>query len=262
MKKIIWGILLFYIILGNITFAQVICQNWTQCSNNQHCVCGQNICNCANNTTTTSSSTCINDCLASCNNQYNLSTSQRSHCALCPDCTPNSSSTTTTLTCADFANDIDQINWTCQTGYVAINDISGDQTLSCCIQHTTGTTWSTSSPCYTNNWITVCPDCLLNGQCKLNIYNTLGIRQRTNGSGDATSVGLFVQDIVLSATFFIWTLVTVALVVSGLMYIFAWATGKDPAKAKTGMINSLIGLVIVACSYFIIRLVQYIAKGF
>ena len=103
---------------------------------------------------------------------------------------------------------------------------------------------------------------LINGQCKLNIYDTLGIRKSVRNPEDATSVGLFVQDVVLSATFFIGTLVTVALIVSGIMFIFAASSGKDPANAKKGIIGSLVGLLIVVSSYVIIRLVQYIAKGF
>ncbi len=103
---------------------------------------------------------------------------------------------------------------------------------------------------------------LVQGQCKLNIYDTLGIRNTARNPGESTSVGLFVQDIVLSATMFIGTLVTVALIVSGLMYIFAASSGKDPANAKKGIIGSLVGLLIVVSSYVIIRLVQYIAKWF
>lgn len=111
------------------------------------------------------------------------------------------------------------------------------------------------------NGMTINEDCLTNGQCKFNIYDTLGIRKSVRSEWDPTSVGLFVQDIVLSATFFIWTVVTVALMVSGLMYIFAAASGKDPSKAKKWITGALIWLVIVACSYFIIRLIQYLAKG-
>ncbi len=122
-----------------------------------------------------------------------------------------------------------------------------------CATPTTTTSSSTSVM-----GITCGPDELVNGQCKLNIYQTLGIR-KTNQS---TSVGLFVQDIVLSATFFIGTLVTVALIVSWLMFIFASSSGKDPQKARQGIIGSLLGLLIVVSSYVIIRLVQYIAKGF
>jgi len=101
-------------------------------------------------------------------------------------------------------------------------------------------------------------DCLLNWQCKFNIYQFLWIKKEI---ADASSPELFVQDILLSATFFIWTVVTIALVVSGLMFIFAWATGKDPTKAKAGIKNSIIWLLIVVSSYSIIRIVQYIAKG-
>ena len=125
----------------------------------------------------------------------------------------------------------------------------------------TTTTTTTTTPASSVNWITINEACLTNGQCKFNIYDTLGIRKSVRATGDPTSVGLFVQDIVLSATFFIWTVVTIALIISGLMYIFAAASGKDPKNAKRGIIGALIGLVIIACSYFIIRLVQYLAKG-
>lgn len=110
--------------------------------------------------------------------------------------------------------------------------------------------------------MTIWPKCLLNGQCKFNIYDALGIRTSVRNEGDPTSVGIFVQDIVLSATMFIGTIVTIAIIVSGLMWIFAWASGKDPTKAKSWLINALIGLLIVVSSYLIIRLVQYIAKWF
>lgn len=121
--------------------------------------------------------------------------------------------------------------------------------------------WSTS-PATSVMGISCSEDQLVNGQCKLNIYDTLGIRKSVRNTNDATSVGLFVQDVVLSATFFIGTLVTIALVVSGLMFIFAASSGKSPDKAKQWIMGSLIGLLIVVSSYVIIRLVQYIAKGF
>jgi len=110
--------------------------------------------------------------------------------------------------------------------------------------------------------ITCDQDKLVNGQCKLNIYDTLGIRKSVRNTDDPTSVGLFVGDVILSAALFIWTLVTIALITSGLMFIFASSSGKDPADAKKGIMGSLIGLLIVVSSYVIIRLVQYIAKGF
>ena len=73
---------------------------------------------------------------------------------------------------------------------------------------------------------------------------------------------MFVQDVLLSATFFIGTILTIALIYSGIQYIMAGANGKEPTSAKSGIKNSIIGLLIVICSYSIIRLVQYIAKGF
>jgi len=69
--------------------------------------------------------------------------------------------------------------------------------------------------------MTIGTKCLLNGQCKFNIYDALGIRTSIRNPGDATSVGIFVQDIVLSATMFIGTIVTIAIIVSGLMRIMA-----------------------------------------
>lgn len=113
----------------------------------------------------------------------------------------------------------------------------------------------------TVNWITIGSKCLINGQCKFNVYDTLGIRKSIRADWDPTSVWLFVQDIILAATTFIGTILTIAIIVSGLMYIFAAASGKDPAKAKTWLINSFIWLLIVILSYSIIRLIQYLAKG-
>lgn len=115
---------------------------------------------------------------------------------------------------------------------------------------------STTTP--DTRWITMNETCLLNGQCGFNIYEFLGIRKSI---ADNSSPELFVQDILLSATFFIGTIVTIAIIVSGLMFVFAGATGKDPTKAKAWLKNSFIGLLLVVCSYSIIRVVQYIAKG-
>ena len=53
---------------------------------------------------------------------------------------------------------------------------------------------------------------------------------------------------------------SVALIYSGIMYIAAKDDGAA-GKAKSGIKRALIGLVLVMCSYAIVRLVQYIAKG-
>lgn len=140
-----------------------------------------------------------------------------------------------------------------------IGDIIGTNTTQ---ENITNTETPTTTPSKNIMGITCNEDQLVNGQCKLNIYDTLGIRKSVRDEGDPTSVGLFVQDIILSATLFIGTLVTITLIVSGLMFIFAASSGKDPANAKKGIVGSLVGLLLVVSSYVIIRLVQYIAKGF
>jgi len=104
-------------------------------------------------------------------------------------------------------------------------------------------------------------DQLRNGQCKLNVYQMLGIKQ--NSSEDPTSVGLFLQDIVLSMTFFIGTLVTIVIIYAGVMFIRSWIKGDDAlqATAKKWIMWGLIGMLLVMWSYVIIRLVQYLVRG-
>ena len=76
-----------------------------------------------------------------------------------------------------------------------------------------------------------------------------------------TRVFPFFQDIVLWATMFIGTVVSIALIVSGLMYVFSSVDSGLKAKAKKGIINSIIGLVLVSSALLIIRLVQFLAMG-
>ena len=64
---------------------------------------------------------------------------------------------------------------------------------------------------------------LRQGQCSFDAYETIGIRK----DQPDTNVMTFVQDITLSATFFIGTVVTVALMYSGWLYI----TAKDDGAA-------------------------------
>lgn len=93
------------------------------------------------------------------------------------------------------------------------------------------------------------------------MYQALWIRQSTNE--DPTSVGLFFQDIILSMTFFIGTVVTIVIIVAGMMYIWSgiqWDEGMQ-STAKKWLINGLVGMLIVMSSYVIIRLVQFIVRG-
>jgi hypothetical protein len=103
-------------------------------------------------------------------------------------------------------------------------------------------------------------DKLVNGICRMDVYNMLGIRQGDPDPKSRTSVLTFVQDAVLGATFFIGTVVVLAFVVSGVMFVFAKDSGLK-TKARQGIIYAIVGMVLVTASYMIIRLVQYVAHG-
>ncbi len=101
-----------------------------------------------------------------------------------------------------------------------------------------------------------CPPAkLANGQCTMNINELIGKKS----NADAT-VSIIAEDIVLSATFIISTVVVIGLMYSGVIFI----TAKDDSsatKGKNGIKRSFIWLTLVMSAYAIIRLVQYIAAG-
>ena len=68
------------------------------------------------------------------------------------------------------------------------------------------------------------------------------------------------QDVVLWATFMVWTVLMIVIIYCGLMYIFAAWDGKDPNKYKDYLINAAIWALFVWWGYAIVRLIQYIAK--
>ena len=110
-------------------------------------------------------------------------------------------------------------------------------------------------------WINLTPDCLINGGCSFSIYDALDIRKDARADGEETSVMSFVQDIIMALTGFIGTVVTLALIISGIYYLMSPIDSGNRANAMKGIKYSLIGLVIVMASMVIIRLVQFIAKG-
>lgn len=95
-------------------------------------------------------------------------------------------------------------------------------------QKTTETNTSTSSDTTNKLGINADKECLTNGQCSFQIYKLLGIRQDTTAE-EAVSAPLFAQDVVLAVTFFIGTVVTIALIYSGLMLVFS---GYDEKMAQ------------------------------
>lgn len=97
--------------------------------------------------------------------------------------------------------------------------------------------------------------------CQFNVYDMLGIQQKSTNKTERTSVLTFVQDVILAATFFIGTIVTLAFIFSGLLFVFSAADSSKKQKAISGMKYAAIGMVLVMGSYAIIRLIQYIAEG-
>ena len=78
------------------------------------------------------------------------------------------------------------------------------------------------------------------------------------GSGyTATSIA---QDVVFSATYMVWTVLTIVIIVCWLWYIFASASAKDTSKYKKWLVSAAIWAVLVRWAYAIVRLIQYIAK--
>ena len=101
-------------------------------------------------------------------------------------------------------------------------------------------------------------DCVANWSCKLQIYETLILRTDTESNNTPKN---FVQDIFLGATFFIGTLATFWLVISGMMMVFWWASEGMYEKGKKWFQYSIVGVLLVLLSYIMIRAVQYVAQG-
>ena len=69
-----------------------------------------------------------------------------------------------------------------------------------------------------------------------------------------------VQDVILAATYMVWTVLTVVIIYCWLMYIFASRWWKSPEAYKDWLKNAAIWAVLVRWAYAIVRLIQYIAR--
>ena len=105
-----------------------------------------------------------------------------------------------------------------------------------------------------NAWINMDWECLKDWQCWMNVYELLGIRDWETANPE-----WFIWDIITWATMFIWVVVTASLVVSGFLFVLAWADEKMAEKWKSWMKYSFIGLLLVIFSYTIIRALQFLA---
>ena len=68
------------------------------------------------------------------------------------------------------------------------------------------------------------------------------------------------QDVVVSATYMVWTVLTIVIIVCWLWYIFSSASGKDTSKYKKWLVSAAIWAILVRWAYAIVRLIQYVAR--
>lgn len=113
---------------------------------------------------------------------------------------------------------------------------------------------------------TVCsPEQIKTNTCKVDINNMLCIKWACKPWYDAANANradILVQDVFLTGTMLIGTIVTLVLVVSWVQFVMAWGQMAEASKAKTNIKNALIWLVIVTFSYTIVRLIQYIVAWY
>ncbi len=100
-------------------------------------------------------------------------------------------------------------------------------------------------------------DCndLTSPNCSMNVNAIIGSKQSWT-----TKPKDFLVDVVWWALFFIGIFISFTLVVSWLLFVLAWWDEKQAEKWKMWIKYSLIWLFLVLASYFIIRLVQFIAR--
>lgn len=108
-----------------------------------------------------------------------------------------------------------------------------------------------------NAWIELKEWCLTNWNCKLNIYQTLGVRE----SSTENSAEILVQDIFLAGTFFVGTVATIWLLISWLKMVFGGADESQFESGKKWLKYSIIGIILVLVSYTLIRVVEFVAQG-
>ena len=107
------------------------------------------------------------------------------------------------------------------------------------------------------------PEQMTNGTCTFHVNKVLGIKSSSIDENITNDPTTFIQDLFLGATYFIGTLVTLALLWSAYQYIF-WGTSGNEKKAedgKKGIKYSIIWLLLVLFSYTIVRLIQFLANA-
>lgn len=123
--------------------------------------------------------------------------------------------------------------------------------------------WKETSECLVNKAGTLGIKCtaeqLVNNTCSRNINKTLGIRQ----SDPRPNPTILLQDVVLWATSFVGTLIMIALLYLGIKAVMAGASDSDEmGDIKSKAKNLVIWFLLIIGSFTIIRLIQYVARGY
>ena len=170
-----------------------------------------------------------------------------------------------TQACASITNqDITQA--LCAPQYGSSDVISGsvwNPTQRQCVCSAWTMTWANgalvciATP-YDDFGINCSPSAILRGECTWNVNKTLGLPDNKW----MTNPTQIVSDLVLGATWFVGTALVIALIVMGVKYVAGGVSESAAWDLKANMKKLLIGLLLVVWSFTIIRLIQYIARGF
>ena len=74
------------------------------------------------------------------------------------------------------------------------------------------------------------------------------------------TVLIIAQDVVLAATYMVWTVLTIVLIYCWLMYILSARGWKDPSNYRRWLVRAAVWACLVRWAYAIVKLIQYIAK--
>lgn len=111
----------------------------------------------------------------------------------------------------------------------------------------------------TKVWINFWNNCLTGAWKGCFSYEEMvWIKDSQNPNITPTSVA---QDVLLSATYMVWTVLTIVIIYCWIWYILAARWWKNPDAYKKWLVSAMIWAVLVWWAYAIVRLIQYIAKG-
>ncbi len=120
----------------------------------------------------------------------------------------------------------------------------------------TNTTTNTTNTNTTNSASDVWIDCdqekMTNWQCSMEIYKTIGFDEKE------TSPKSFVKDLFTGTTMFIWTLVSISLVIAWVYFVFSWWQESWADKWKKWIYNAIIWLLLVLFSMVIVYWFIYV----